>query len=245
MSTGSVTIDAAGVVTKSGIAGTIYDAGVAVFAAKTPAITLPTGPDGVPTKTGLADLCNTVAPGVTASAIDIGAMAMWPVNTDPPNTDWRLCDGRAISRTTYATLFTLMGTTYGVGDGSTTFNIPDFRAKSPLGGNNASLPAGTNGSFSTRALAATAGTETHTLGITEIPSHTHAVTDPGHHHASNSGSFVTTTAGADAAAAGLDYRSETNTNDATTGITLGNAGSGAAHNNMHPFVVVNFIIKVA
>lgn len=245
MSTGSVTIDDAGVVTKSGIAEVIYDAAVAVLTAKSPAVVLPTGPDGVPTKTGLADLANSVAPGVSAVVSPLGSMLMWPINTEPSDTDWKIADGRAISRTTYADLFTLMGTTYGVGDGSTTFNIPDFRAKSPLGGNNASLPAGTNGSFSTRALAATAGTETHTLGITEIPSHTHAVTDPGHHHASNSGSFVTTTAGADAAAAGLDYRSETNTNDATTGITLANAGNGAAHNNMHPFVVVNFIIKVA
>jgi microcystin-dependent protein len=183
--------------------------------------------------------------GVTAVVAPLGSMLLWGLNAEPSDTDWKIADGRAISRTTYADLFTLIGTTYGVGDGSTTFNIPDFRAKSPLGGNNASLPAGANGSFSTRALAATGGTETHTLGITEIPSHTHAVTDPGHFHASNSGSYVTTTAGTDAGTTGLNYRSETNTASATTGITLANAGSGAAHNNMHPFVVVNFIIKVA
>lgn len=244
MSTGSVTIAADGTVTKSGLAGTIYDAAVAVLAAKSPAVALPTGPDGVPTKTGIADLANTIAPAITGGGAPIGSMAMWPLNTNPSDTNWLICDGKAISRTTYATLFALVGTTWGAGDGSTTFNLPDFRGRVPLGGNNASLPNAKNASYATRNLAATGGEESHVLITAELPVHTHTLTDPGHFHASNSGSFVTSTAGADAGTTGTNYRTEANTASATTGITIANTGSDAAHENMPPFLVANFIMKV-
>ena len=244
MSTGSVTIAADGTVTKSGLAGTIYDAAVAVLAAKSPAVALPTGPDGVPTKTGIADLANTIAPAITGGGAPIGAMTGWPLNTNPSDTDWLICDGKAISRTTYATLFALVGTTWGAGDGSTTFNLPDFRGRVHLGGNNASLPNAKNASYATRNLAATGGEESHVLITAELPVHTHTLTDPGHFHASNSGSFVTSTAGADAGTTGTNYRTEANTASATTGITIANTGSDAAHENMPPFLVANFIMKV-
>lgn len=70
-----------------------------------------------------------------------------------------MCDGSAVSRTTYATLFTAIGTAYGTGDGSTTFNIPDLRGRIAVGKNAAT--------FST--LGATGGEETHTLTTPEIP----------------------------------------------------------------------------
>jgi microcystin-dependent protein len=244
MSTGSVTIAADGTVTKSGLAGTIYDAAVAVLAAKVPAVAIPTGPNGVPIKTGIADVCNTVAPGVSAVVVPLGSTVGWPLNTNPSDTNWLICDGKAISRATYATLFALVGTTWGAGDGSTTFNLPDFRGRVPLGGNNASLPNAKNGSYATRNLAATGGEESHVLITAELPSHTHTITDPGHFHASNSGSFVTSTAGADAGTTGTNYRTETNAASATTGITIANTGSDAAHENMPPFLVANFIMKV-
>lgn len=244
MSTGSVSIAADGAVTKSGLAGTIYDGAVAVLAAKSPAITLPTGPDGVATKTGIADLANTVAPAITSGGAPLGAMAMWPLNTNPSDTDWKLCDGSAISRTTYATLFALVSTTWGAGDGSTTFNLPDFRGRVPLGGNNVSLPNAKNATYATRLLAATGGEETHVLTTSELPSHTHTLTDPGHAHASASGSFQTSTAGPDAGTVGTNYRIEANTASATTGVTIANTGSGAAHENLPPFLVMNFIMKV-
>jgi hypothetical protein len=57
-----------------------------------------------------------------ANVLPIGAIQLWPTGTAPA--DWALCDGQAISRTTYADLFTLIGTTYGTGDGTTTFNLP-------------------------------------------------------------------------------------------------------------------------
>lgn len=244
MTTGAVTVAADGTVTKSGIAETIYDAAVAVLAAKSPAITLPTGPNGVPTKTGIADLANTVAPAITGGGQPIGSMIGWVLNTNPSDTNWLICDGKAISRATYATLFALVGTTWGAGDGSTTFNLPDFRGRVPLGGNNASLPNAKNASYATRNLAATGGEETHVLVTNELPTHTHTLTDPGHFHASNSGSFQTSTAGSDAGTTGTNYRTEANTASATTGITIANTGADAAHENMPPFLVINFIMKV-
>lgn len=244
MTTGSVTVAADGTVTKSGLAETIYDAAVAVLAAKSPAITLPTGPNGVPAKTGIADLANTVAPAITGGGAPIGSTLGWPLNTNPSDTNWLICDGKAISRATYSTLFALVGTTWGVGDGSTTFNLPDFRGRVQLGGNNASLPNAKNATYSTRNLAATGGEESHVLVTNELPTHTHTLTDPGHFHASNSGAFQTSTAGSDAGTTGSNYRTETNTTSATTGITIANTGSDAAHENMPPFLVMNFIMKV-
>ncbi len=63
---------------------------------------------------------------------------------------WLLCDGRAVSRTTEATLFAEISTTYGVGDGSTTFNLPDRRGRGLVAENNASLPNGVDGARTTR-----------------------------------------------------------------------------------------------
>jgi microcystin-dependent protein len=86
-----------------------------------------------------------------------------------------LCDGSAKSRATYAALFAAIGTNYGAGDGSTTFNVPDFRGRVPLG-------AGTGPGLTARNLGATGGEESHVLVAGEIPAHSHGVTDPGHTH---------------------------------------------------------------
>ena len=69
--------------------------------------------------------------GLGASLIPTGSILMWPSNTSP--SDWKLCNGAAISRTAFATLYALIGTTFGVGDGTTTFNLPDYRARLPYG----------------------------------------------------------------------------------------------------------------
>lgn len=81
-----------------------------------------------------------------------------------------LCDGQAVSRTTYAALFGSISTLWGVGDGSTTFNLPDFRGRSSLG---------VDGSH---ALGSTGGAASVTLSTANLPAHSHGVTDPGHTH---------------------------------------------------------------
>ena len=78
---------------------------------------------------------------------------------------WLICNGAAVSRETYGALFGAIGTTYGVGNGSTTFNLPDLRGRVPVGKN--------TGTFS--ALGGTGGQETHALTTAEIPTHTHGV----------------------------------------------------------------------
>jgi microcystin-dependent protein len=66
-----------------------------------------------------------------ATIQETGSMKLWPTSSAP--TGWLNCDGSAVSRTTYATLYGVLGTTFGAGDGSTTFNLPDFRGRVPLG----------------------------------------------------------------------------------------------------------------
>ncbi len=91
-----------------------------------------------------------------------------------PNTSFALPFGQAISRTTYATLFTLLSTTYGIGDGSTTFNIPDLRGrflagKDDMGGSAASRLTTAGGAVDGATLGATGGVQNITLAANQIP----------------------------------------------------------------------------
>jgi microcystin-dependent protein len=92
-----------------------------------------------------------------------------------PNSSFVLAYGQAISRTTYTTLFSLLGTTFGTGDGSTTFNVPDLRGrliagKDDMGGSAASRLTSTYFGTSAAALGAVGGSQSHTLTLGELPS---------------------------------------------------------------------------
>lgn len=93
----------------------------------------------------------------------VGTLAMWLTATPP--TGWLILDGSAVSRTTYALLFALWGTTFGVGDGSTTFNLPDLRQRFPLG----KAASGTGAT-----LGGTGGTIDHVHAV-DVPSTTSGV----------------------------------------------------------------------
>ena len=110
-----------------------------------------------------------------AAACPIGLVQLWPKST-APNSSWLVCDGSAVSRTTYSDLYTVIGVTYGTGNGSSTFNHPDFRARVPVGYNSGAIDDNSDGSNdrSSRSIAATGGAETHELQVSELPSHTHA-----------------------------------------------------------------------
>ena len=82
--------------------------------------------------------------------------------------NWLVCDGRAISRTTYSALFNAIGTSFGAGDGSITFNLPDFRGKVAGG-------IGQGSGLTNRTLGNNVGAETHILSINEMPSHRHSM----------------------------------------------------------------------
>ena len=142
-----------------------------------------------------------------------GAIILYGGTTAP--TDWLLCDGTAVSRTTYANLFGIIGTSYGVGDGSTTFNVPDFLGRTVIG-------TGSGSGLTVRARGDKVGTETHSLSVDELASHYHNYYNP-----LAAGSLQTPIPGS--SAAGLSATSET--------------GSGTAHQNMQPSGVATYIIK--
>ena len=166
-----------------------------------------------------------------------------------------LCDGTAYNRVTYASLFNAIGTTWGAGDGSTTFNVPDLRRKTTIGAGGTAV-----GSIGTT-VASTGGTETHVITSAELPTHNHAITDPTHTHTVNDPTHVHTAAalvgaGLNASSStvpGYGYPGSWQTNAASTGISLNaastgisvqNAGSSTAMSLMQPTAVVTKIIKV-
>ncbi len=148
-----------------------------------------------------------------------------------------ICDGAAVNRTTYASLFTAIATRYGSGDGSTTFNIPDLRGRVPAGVDNM------GGVAANRLTSTTMSPDGNTLnasgGSQLLQAHTHTLTDPGHVHAY-------TTVGSSGAAGGApNLQSGTagaNTASATTGITAASTGGGAGQ-NVQPTLLINYIIK--
>lgn len=153
---------------------------------------------------------------------------------------WLLCDGAAVSRTTYAALFTVVGTQYGSGDGSSTFNLPDLRGRSVFGLDNM------GGSAASRVTSGISGIAATTLGAAggdeRMHQHTHTVTDPGHTHTLSFNDAV-----GFAASGGGNHFNTTSTqavtSSATTGVTVNNAGAGASQ-NMPPAMMLNYIIKV-
>ena len=180
---------------------------------------------------------------------------------------WLLCDGSAVSRDTYATLFDVIGTTYGVGDGSTTFNVPNLSGRVVIGPSQS------------HALGSTGGSETVTLVESELPSHSHEVPKHGHantiaaktpsfSHSITQAVFKYTGTGTAKAGSGNDGKLYTSTSSSTAtrstnasisahaaaNCTMSGAiankaaftsnanGGGLAHNNMQPYLPLTFII---
>ena len=135
---------------------------------------------------------------------------------------WLICDGSAISREIYANLFEVIGSTFGGGDGMTTFNIPNLKGKIPVGLNS------DDSDFNI--LGKAGGEKTHILKVNEIPPHNHRQTVT----ASRTGSGTTYVSWN---ANNLFGNKDTGARD-----TL-NTGGGEAHNNLQPYIVLNYIIK--
>ena len=167
--------------------------------------------------------------------VPVGTINMYAGATTDVPTGWLLCNGAAVSRTTYAQLFAVLDTEYGVGDGSGTFNVPNFVTSNKF------PRAATNDA----GRGTTGGESTHTLTGAESGTsvHTHAITDPGHNHTYNKGN------GPSMGGAGSSPISDTppTTSTSTTGISVNNsaaANASSSHENKPPFIDVHFIIAV-
>lgn len=158
---------------------------------------------------------------------------------------WLLCDGSAVSRTTYASLFTAISTTFGSGDGSSTFNLPDLRGraiagKDDMGGSAANRVTAAVSGITGTTLGAVGGAQSHTLTGAESGTSAHAHTGNGSIKLSNNtGVQYGINKATDAAAAGGDTST-------TVHITTANssaASASSAHNNVQPTLIANMIIK--
>lgn len=187
---------------------------------------------GVPTAPTAATGTSTTQLATTAFATAAispftGSMLMWPTATTPSG--FLLCNGQTVSRATYAALFAILGASFGAGDGSTTFTLPDYRDRMPIG-------AGT-----TYAAAAVGGSK-DAIVVSHTHTATSVVTDPQHKH--SSGSF-----GGDPGMEPGPYTSVGNngTGFSSTGITVAttnaSTGSSGTNANLPPYLGVYFIIK--
>lgn len=144
----------------------------------------------------------------------IGSAKLFFGNTEPNG--YKFLNGQALSRTEYSELFSLIGTTYGSGDGTTTFNLPDMGGRVPVGLN-------VNKEWFNQ-LGKTGGSEEVTLTIEQMPSHTHSI-------------------GFDQTTGGITSSVKTGT-QSSYGMNTGSTGGGQAHTNLQPYMTVNYIMKV-
>lgn len=141
--------------------------------------------DYIVDQTGVFWICTTAgSPGTwtKAGTPPTGIITAYGAGTTDP-TGGFLCDGRAVSRTTYAALYAVIGTDYGTGDGSTTFNLPDFRSRVLMGADDMGTSAGAaSRTSSNNALGNTSGADTSTAILAHTHSHSHTVTDTHQHN---------------------------------------------------------------
>lgn len=184
-------------------------------------------------------------------SLPIGTVIQW--TTDVPPSGFLSCDGSTISRTTYSKLYSIIGDKFGAGDGTTTFNLPDYRGYTLIGKNLTDKDMNTIDNVHR-------GEKTHKMTISEMPTHTHTsvehthkttLNDPGHTHTisgvlteGGSGRWASGTSGQ--TNSGLSTASgKTNIQfsiDSATTI-INNSGDGNAFNVMQPYKIINYCIK--
>jgi hypothetical protein len=199
---------------------------------------------------GVADYIPFTGP---PAALPAGMLTMTAASTAASG--WLLCNGSAISRTTYADLFAAIGTTYGVGNGSTTFNIPDLRGRVPVGTDSSQTEFD--------ALGETGGVKEVTLTSAQsgVPAHSHAnsltgtttFAANGHSHIQTTNFDVPYFAGnghqftLGGTVVGNGYvGTGGNSSAASVGLSNANntaANAASAHTNLQPYIAMNYMIK--
>lgn len=153
---------------------------------------------------------------VSGDTLPIGAILPYANEEAPEN--WLICNGNEISRTKYNHLFGIIGTTFGAGDGSTTFNLPNFKGRVPVGLDT------TDTDFNT--VGKTTGEKTHTLTVAEMPEHMHN---------------MSTYSGESIDSMEWSVKSIYHTKEGS--ISSSKTGGNQSHNNIQPSIVTNYIIK--
>lgn len=184
---------------------------------------LPIVKDGSNKKASIKTVFKTVQGFLVPDSIPIGMVVEFPSDNIPDN--WLLCNGQAVSRTDYAELFAAIGTTWGAGDGSTTFNVPTKEGLVTVG----KTLADSDFNF----LGKIGGEKTHTLTEAELTEHYHMLETATSSSSSGTGNFQLLKEEGWA-------KSPTHTINGTKTTSV---GGNQPHNNLQPYVASNFIIK--
>jgi len=183
------------------------------------------------------------APATTAVEAPAGTIVAFAGRTAPAG--WLLCDGAAVSRTDYATLFNAIGINFGGGDGINTFNLPDSRGRFLRGADNGAGRDPDAASRTASNAGGSVGDSVGTLQSEQFASHRHTINDPGHTHGMatpNGTTGVRETAGT--LAGGWDYGDQVSSAAPVTTNTTGITEAAAGGNETRPKnVSVNYIIK--
>ena len=188
------------------------------------------------------------------AATPVGAISDFAGSTAP--TGWLLCYGQAVSRTTYASLFAVISTTYGAGDSSTTFNLPDCRGRvaagyDSMGGSSANRLTGLSNGVDGDTIGNTGGSESVTIAALNLPDHTVTITDTHTHtYGRFSSTFDCTLTGASSQTVDIGSSSQATTTASGGAITAAfgssaRGGSQTAHNLVQPTIIFNKIIYAA
>lgn len=167
----------------------------------------------------------------------VGEITIFAGNYAPQG--WEFCDGQLLTISAHTALFSLLGTTYG-GDGMTNFRLPDLRGRTPIG-------EGQGSGLSNRPLGSSGGEEAHSLNVDELPAHSHAVqlelfgsSNPAHLHHPGGAALASTNQSA-------TYGEASNLSpmaDDSMQATVDSTGQGEGHNNMAPYLTLNYIIAI-
>jgi len=149
---------------------------------------------------------------------------------------WAFCDGQLLEISQNSALFSLLGTTYG-GDGRSTFGLPDLRGRSPL-------HAGRASGLTYRALGEKGGMEQVTLSTDQMPAHGHQAQIHCNEGPGDSPSPRDKVLSADASGMTASYHGAPNTIMSPEAVTVNDAGGSQAHDNMSPYLALNFIIAL-